>query len=374
MLGVADVPAPATAAGERGWLIGYGLASLFYRTVVLFTIALYIAGRMFFIGVVLALWVVAAQLVLPLVRLLSYLASGASLQGQRGRAVASVAGLAVMLLVGLTLVPVGSATHAEGVVEVPPGSEVRAGTDGIVAQVLVADGQSVSPGEPLVILDDPLLPAEVKRLEWRVRELERRRDRASLEERVKKQMADDELERARAALDDAKARLERLVVRSTASGTVSIDGADNLPGRFARRGDLLVRVRRAADATARVVVTQADAARVRGDTRELAVRLASLPGVSLPARLVRELPAATDRLPDASLGTGGGGRIHVDARDRSGRKSLERVFQFEVALPGSAHAYRPGTRAHVRFRHGAEPLATQWYHQLRNLFRARFEV
>jgi putative peptide zinc metalloprotease protein len=96
--------------------------------------------------------------------------------------------------------------------------------------------------------------------------------------------------------------------------------------------------------------------------------------VTLPARLAREIPAATDRLPFRALGSGGGGRIGVDSRDRSGLHALERVFQFELALPGSALAYRPGTRVHVRFRHPDEPLAHQWYRDLRQLFLARFQV
>jgi putative peptide zinc metalloprotease protein len=373
LLGLEDAPSPVTAPGERPWLLAYGIASALYRTVVLFVIALYIAGRMFFIGVVLALWVLAAQLLLPLARLIGFLARGPRMRGRRVRGIGAAAGVAAALA-GVVLVPVGAATHAEGVVQAPRGSEVRAGVDGIVARVLVADGQPVASGEPLLELEDPLLASEARRLEWRLREIERLHARASLEERVKGQMLEGEREQARADLDDARARRARLVVRSPAAGTVSIDRPASLPGRFVRRGELLAMVAGPAGAVARVVVPQADAARVRGATGELGVRLASLPGVTLPARLVREIPAATDRLPARALGSRGGGSIHVDARDRSGLQALDRVFQFELALPGSALAYRPGTRVHVRFRHPPEPLGTQWYRQLRQLFLARFQV
>jgi len=373
LLGLTDARSPVTAPGERPWLIGYGIAAALYRTVVLLSIALYVAGRMFFIGVVLALWVLAAQLLLPLHRLASFLLRSSRTRARRGRG-ALLAGTLAGALAGAVLVPVGAATHAEGVVQPPAGAEVRAATDGVVTEVLVRDGQSVAAGEPLLVLDDPLLAAEVERLAWRVEEIQRLHARASLRERLEGQLLEGELERARAELADARERLARLVVRSPAAGTVGMDAARNLPGRYARRGDLLARVTSPGAAVARVVVGQADAARVRGATREVALRLASLPGVTLPAALVQEVPSASDRLPSATLGSRDGGAINVDARDRSGVRALERVFQFEVALPGSALAYRPGSRVHVRFRHDPEPLASQWYRGLRQLFLARFQV
>jgi putative peptide zinc metalloprotease protein len=374
LLGVADAASPVTAPGERAWLVSYGIAAAVYRTAVLFAIAIYVAGRMFFIGVVLAVWVLAAQLLLPLVRLVSFLASSGRARGRRLRGVAVSAGVTGVTAGLLLLVPVGAATHAEGIVQAPDGSEVRAGTEGIVVEVRVLDGQGVREGDALLVLEDPLLVAEVRRLEWRVREIERLHTRATLVERVKGQVLEGERRQAQADLDDARARLSRLVVRSPASGTVRITTPGDLPGRFVSQGDLIALVVRPGDAVARVVVPQDDAARVRAESAQVAVRLASLPGVTLPAQLVREIPAATDRLPFRSLGSLGGGRIHVDSRDDSGLRTLDRVFQFEIALPGSALAYRPGTRVHVRFRHLARPLANQWYRQVRQLFLARFAV
>jgi putative peptide zinc metalloprotease protein len=373
LLGLRDVRSPVTAPGERPWLIAYGIASALYRIVVLLSIALYVAGKMFFIGVMLALWVLAAQVLLPLRRLFAFLLGSARLRHHRTRGAAVAAGAAASLA-GALLLPVGAATHADGVVRPPPGSTVRAGADGVVREVLVTDGESVAAGEPLLVLEDPLLPAEVERLRWRVEEIERRHARASLVDRVRGQLVAGELERARAEFEEARERLDHLVVRSPVDGTVSIDPPRNLPGRFVRRGDRLALVTAPRGAVAHVVVPQSSAALVRGNTREVAVRLASLPGVTLPARLVREVPSATDRLPSAALGSRGGGRINVDARDESGLRALERVFQFELSLPGSALAYRPGTRVHVRFRHDAAPLAQQWYRELRQLFLARFQV
>ncbi|HET6789669.1 MAG TPA: hypothetical protein VFH49_17025, partial [Aquabacterium sp.] len=78
-----------------------------------------------------------------------------------------------------------------------------------------------------------------------------------------------------------------------------------------------------------------------------------------------------------ALAAEGGGTLAVDPRDPKGVKTLERTFQFDVALAGGSG---PGTnlffgeRVHVRFEHAAEPLAFQWYRGIRRLFLSHFHV
>src|SRR6185295_11718953 len=56
VLGVRDSENPAHTTGERVWMAVYGIASFFYRVFITFVIILFIAGRFFFIGVLLAIW------------------------------------------------------------------------------------------------------------------------------------------------------------------------------------------------------------------------------------------------------------------------------------------------------------------------------
>jgi putative peptide zinc metalloprotease protein len=46
----------------------------------------------------------------------------------------------------------------------------------------------------------------------------------------------------------------------------------------------------------------------------------------------------------------------------------------ELERPPGLPADFPGQRVEVRFDHGSEPLAVQWYRSLRQLFLARFGV
>jgi putative peptide zinc metalloprotease protein len=121
-------------------------------------------------------------------------------------------------------------------------------------------------------------------------------------------------------------------------------------------------------------VTQSDVARVREETRSVEARLFARPGETLSGRILSDITGGTDRLPSEALGSRGGGRIPVDARDGEGTRSLERVFAVNVALPERARPYPIGARVLVRFVHGREPLARQWYRGIRQMLLARFRI
>jgi putative peptide zinc metalloprotease protein len=126
--------------------------------------------------------------------------------------------------------------------------------------------------------------------------------------------------------------------------------------------------------TARVVVPQADVGLVRSKTRRVEVRLADRVGEPMTASVRREVPAASDELPSAALGTRGGGQLPVDPQDEEGTRTLDTVFHFDLDLPPDIPVTNVGGRVHVRFDHGTEPLARQWYRSLRQLFLRQFTI
>jgi putative peptide zinc metalloprotease protein len=79
-------------------------------------------------------------------------------------------------------------------------------------------------------------------------------------------------------------------------------------------------------------------------------------------------------LPTAALSPNGGGKIATDPKDQNGLKSIERIFLFDLSLPADTPPSAFGERVYVRFDHRAEPLGSQWYRRLRQLFLSRFNV
>ena len=365
LFGMPTAHAPVTGRGERGWFVVYGLASVLYRLTISLAIALYVAGKWFLVGTILAVWVLVGQIFYPLVRFSVAVARDAGLQGRRLRT-ALVSALGVAAAFGLALgVPVPASTRAEGVMRVPEEALVRAPEDGFVARVLQPDGTPVTLGDPLFELTDPLLRARITALRWHVRELQARRDATLLSDRARTGIIEEDLDEARAELTETEARRRALRVASSRNGTFLVPGIQDLPGRFVRRGELLGYVTDRTEVTARVVVPEAASDRIRRNTVRIAARLVSRPATVVEARLLREVPLASDRLPSRLLGSQAGGGIAVDARDQHGLKTLGPVFQFDLALPPGRHGDYPGSRLIVRFEHGKETLARKGYRALR---------
>jgi len=374
ILGVRDAAPPDTAPGEPPWLVGYAVASFAYRVAVLMAIALFLADRFFFVGVALALLTLATAIVLPLLGRLAGVWTDPGVGERRGRAVAGCLGVVAAVGILLFVLPLPLRTRSEGVVWLPERSHVRAGADGFVTEVLVEPQSAVRSGQPLVRTRDPSLETRVRVLEAERRELRLRALALAQESRVRADIARERLAEAEATLARARERMGEVLIRSPAAGTfVPADGRE-LAGRYVRQGEVLAYVVDPEAATARVVVPQDDVGLLRERTRAAWVRLAHDPGTVLPARIAREVPAGTHRLPTRALATEGGGPFAVDPADPDGLRTRERVFQFDLALPAEARIEGVGERVHVRFDHGAEPLGHRAWRALRRLLLRRLDV
>jgi putative peptide zinc metalloprotease protein len=373
-LGVKDAESPAESLGERMWMACYGAAAFVYRTFIMFVIIVFIAGKFFIVGVLLALWALATQVFVPVGKSVSFLARNPGLRRQRGRAVGKSAAIALGVLVLVFAVPVPSWTRAEGVIWVPEEAQVRAGTEGFVERVLVPADSEVKRGQPLIEAQDPFLRARVRILEAQVRELAAQYDALLQLDRVQALIVREELASVAASLERSRERERELTLRSTANGRFVVPQAEDLPGRFVSKGQLVAYVVEPRGLQARVAVEQDHIDLVRTRTRSVEVMLAEWGAEPIPAQVRREVPGASRQLPSPALGSTGGGMFAIDPRDNQGVTALERVFQVELSLPPDVRWSYLGARVYVRFNHGFEPLGVQIYRAARRLFLRQFDV
>jgi len=374
-LGAAEAEPPEATRSEKAWFLFYGLAASAYRVFVTLVIALFIAGRFFLIGVLLALWALAAMALVPLVRGLRHVIAAPGLRKRRRRALAVTFGSAAALAFFLAAVPLPYHSDAEGVVWLSEQAMVRAATGGFVERLLVQPGTQVAAGAPLVLTYEPALHAQLRLSEARVEELEASYASEFVADRAKAQIVREKLEGARAELAHAEERFGDAVVRAHAEGTFVAPQPGDLPGRYFHKGELIGYViGREETPLLRVVVPQDAIDAVRIGTDRVRVRLAGRPDAIAEGRIVRQVPAGESYLPSRALAVEGGGQIATDPRDSKGPKALERMFQFDVALSGAPRAGVFGERAYVRFEHRSEPLAARWYRDVRRLFLSHFGV
>jgi putative peptide zinc metalloprotease protein len=374
LFGMDHVEPPVLADGERIWLATFAVAAFAYRTLVTIGIILFIAGEFYFIGVVFALWGAVAMILAPVWKALRYLMSNPRLAHRRRRAIALSAGTFAAALAFVMFVPVPLRTSAEGVVWLPEDAQVRAGTDGFVRRVIVAPGRNVEAGRALIESEDPVLAARIGVLEAKVAELQAKYTAEMFSDRVQAEVTREELSSATQTLARENERSGQLVARAGSAGIFVLPQVEDLPGRFARKGQVLGYVVEPSATLVRAIVGQDDIELVRDHLKRVEVRLSDQLADIITVRLAREVPAAKDQLPSAALTTEGGGTLPSDPRDQKGVKSIASVFQFDLELPPEAQQFHFGTRAYVRFEHSPEPLASQWYRRVRQLFLARFNV
>ena len=373
-LGVRKAQPPYTAPGERLWFVVYSISAFIYRIFIYAAIIMFIAGKFFVIGVLLALWAAFSMLGAPVFKGIKFILSSPVLREKRPRGLLVCGTVSLALLLLLFVMPFPSLTSTEGVVWVPEESLVRAGTDGFVSRVSVPTNTRVRRGQVLVECRDPLLRANVEVLRARLEELESRYDAARATDRVQTRIVREEIEDVRARLGRAEERLGELTIRSPGDGLFVLPRVEDLPGRYLRQGDLIAYVLDVDRPTIRVVVPQSKVDLVRQRTRSVEVRLSEMLNPILPALVKREVPEAADRLPSTILGKAGGGQIAIDPSDTRGTKAFEKLFQFDIELAEPVDHAFVGGRAYVRFDHGFEPLAFQWYRSVRQLLLRRFNV
>jgi len=374
LFGVREEEPPLSTRGERIWFVVYSLSSFLYRMFIFTAIILFVATKFFFIGVLFACWGMLNMFIFPTAKGVKFLITSPQLRRKRIQAI-MVTGMVLVGVVALiTLVPVPLSTRAEGSIWIPDQSFVRAGTDGFVDRLVATPGTRVGQGDPLIECLDPLLPAQIKVIKSKLRELEAIYDTHVISDRVKAEITKDEIQHIKAQLQDAQERVDELTIRSASNGFFIVPIAQDLPGRFARRGELLGYVLDRSGIIARVVINQGDVDFVRFRTYGVNVRFPERIDKIHPAMIKREVPAATDQLPSRTLSQEGGGKIAIDPRDMRGTKAFQKVFLFDIELPTYKDFYNAGGRVYVRFDHGREPLIWRWYRGIRQLFLRRFNV
>lgn len=364
------------SAGEKRWFLIYGPAAFAARILMLIGIALFVATKYFVIGVLIAIWSLWSGIGLPVWKMVAHVFTSPQLHGNRQRAVRiTVAGFAALFLL-LFVIPAPHHVNAQGVVWLPEEAHVRAGTDGVITRLAAEEGSLVKRGTLLAEAANPVLQAEVDQLSGRLREMQAEADVELAGDRVKRQISQDGWREVATRLAVQQQRLGDLELTAGTEGRFVLTAAPaaDLPGRFVQKGTLVGYVTPGFAEVARLAVPQDDVELVRDRLRSVRFRLASMPGKSWDARIVRIIPGGTRELPSEALSALNGGSIPTDPNDTKGKTALNRVFLFDIALPAELRRAPFGTRVHVRLQLGWEPLGWQMMRRGRQLFLSLFNA
>ena len=373
VLRLTELHTPVGSRREGLWLSFYAVLSFVYRLFIMGSIALFVAGKFFFLGVLLAMIAIVTSLGLPIVHLFKHMGNDPDLHTRRPLAYGALFATVFALSALLLWLPLPSNTVAQGVVWAPEQAQLRAGAGGFVSEVLAVSGSTVSKNDALILCQDEELLAQVAVAKAQLREARARHQLAMVEDRTEADIAKEEIRQLEQSLAEMEQRAEQLTVRSPAEGVFLAADADDLPGRYMQRGGLLGYVADYDDVRVRVVVRAADIDQVRNHTRKVEARLSSSLYEVWAADIRQQVPAATRELPSAALGISGGGAIALDPNETERPLAFEPIFQFELNLP-AAYVERIGERVFVRFQHDPEPLAARMVRGLRRLLLRHLDI
>ncbi|MEZ6059050.1 MAG: hypothetical protein R3C19_01680 [Planctomycetaceae bacterium] len=373
--------APASL-GRSAWLLRiYGVAAMLWRVVV--TLTLLIAGSVLFHGAGLLLSVLGALAwfgapVWNAARSANRLWSESPARLVRGAILAgTIVALATTALFGM---PCPFVATAPGIVELPEGAAVRAGTDGFIRQIHVQTGQAVEEGTLLLTLENQQVRADHADLQIQIQQ-ETIRLQSAIEKHDagRARVARGNLTSLADRLSETARQVAHLEVRATTSGRVLARDLRARLDTFVREGDELLSIDIGKPREFRVSISQNDfpLAHSRiGDS--LAVRIGTrgrFRGV-----LQRLTPRASRRLPAESLAATAGGPLPVtssqepDSRDSRQELTTER-FDAVVALPPeTADFLNSGERGYVSLGLRDESVASHLNYQFRGWLKDKLRL
>ena len=374
LFGLRQASSPVNAPGETFWFVVYSLLSFLYRLAVLWFIFVVVTEKFFTLGVILAIWLLGLQIFLPLYKTLRFIVSSPDLRHNRQRALIASTALIGTLIAVIGFVPVPSYTMAEGVVWQPDEALLRAQQDGFAGPLQVASSQRVEKGTPVIRLHDPFLETEVKIARAKVNELRSRYRAKRVTNFVEANIIKGAVTVAESELTHIIDKINSMSVTAFKSGKILLPGAEDLPGRFVRQGELLGYILDEQPPTIRMAVSQDNIGQLRRGIEDITVRLASDPHRDYSAEIIRQAPEATNQLPSAALTTAGGGKFIINPNSKDDLISLQKVFLVDLSFDPMQQNIPLGTRAYVRIDHGGEALARQWFRRLRQTFLRQFNV
>ena len=384
--GMSNAHPVTTRFSEKVMLVVYGIASQIYKVFVLFGIIMFVAGKLYAVGMLLAAWSFIAWAIIPLGKFIHWLATSPALGEHRTRAVVTTSVFCVLLIGGLGAIPAPDHYRTVGVVESAKRVELAVQTDGFVTEVLVEAGQYVEEGQIILVTDSPDLRAQYKELQARLKGLKSVHRQALAEDLVAMQGAQAQIDAIWEELDQVKARLNNLIVRAPQVGILVGGLMSQLQGQYLTRGQMIAQIVDPDALRVTALVDQAqNAALFDSDNtiKNVEIRTAGQLDEVLQSNLIKAFPSGRSHLPHPALGHAGGGSIATKPGDEQGQTTMQPQFELWLQLPSerASNARRhgptafPGQRVYVRFTlEQYRPLLAQWVHRLRQIFRERLSI
>ena len=375
LFGIRSSTSPARSKIEASWLGVFGVLSGIYRILLFTAIIFFVADHLLIVGLVMAFLFVIMWGVLPIGKILHYLATAPVLFRKRTRAVVVTALLVLAVLLPLRFVPVRYGFRAPGVVQATSFNRIYVLNSGRVNNVYYTPGSPVEAGRPLFELVSPELESLIQTLEARIREVVWRQRKALAENPSERESLDTVF----TALQEQRTLLlqqrKDLIIYAPHDGVWHSDWADQLEGRWLSRGVELGMVLQPSEYEFTAVVSQSEASRLFGDQLQGAhVKLRGQGARTLEVGPWNITPIDQRELPSRALAMAAGGDIATTG-DPQHATAIEPYFAVNVPLLADEETvFIHGLSGELRFQLPAQPLLPRWIREFRQMLQTRYRI
>jgi putative peptide zinc metalloprotease protein len=367
---------PAASRKEAFWLTVFGILSGIYRFVVFGGILIVMADRFLIIGIIMAVVSAISWVIVPVGRLIRYLATDPKLEHRRLRAVLACGGAAAAVIGFLALCPFPNSFKSPGVVKAKQYEIVVSHVGGDIREVIAPSGARVHAHQALLQMEDPELDYRIQELEGKLVEVDAVRQRALQEKLADVQSVDSVAQSITKQLTKLEDDRRALLVTAPLDGVWVAPDVAHLVGAWLPRGAPVGQVVDDASFIFSSVVSQRNASRVfSGEVKKADVRLAGRANQTIATTGSVQIPMEQTSLPSAALGIGAGGEVRINLSDSTGLKASEPFYEVRLELsPGNSPSLFHGQSGQVRFQLSPEPLLRQWIRLLRQLIQERYQL
>ena len=370
------VPLNADSSRERAWFVTYGIASAIYRCFIVVGILLFIASRLFFLGVALALVVGCIWILVPLGKLVKYIFFDPATRPTRLRAVAVftvMVGTVGFLVAGLRL---PSSVRAPCALEPLDKDTVRAEWPGFLSKVSVGNGERVTKGQVLAVLLNEELDFQLRTKELDVEQAQARFRRLEIEDQAGAQAESYNLQSLQKDVAALHQRKDALTIRAPLDGEVIAPDLDRTTGRFIKLGDPILTVASLKELRVTVVLDDADVPAVRAEPNNtVRIKFRSNPDAVFTGTVDRVEPSATREEPPVGLANSAGGPVLLDPNAPGDRPRTSKPwYRVDIVLDAGQESLPVGATGTARFVVGKNAIGQQAWLQFRRLLHRRFLV
>jgi putative peptide zinc metalloprotease protein len=363
---------PLPPVGQRFWLFIYSIASGIYRIFVGFVIVLVVMYKIPVLGTLMAIGGVITWALVPISKVAKYLFLEPELHRKRTRAIAICGAFAALVVISIGVLTFPVYVDGQGIVEADKHEQINVSTPGRVTEIVAHDGQNLKAGDVILKAVDDHLDAEIISIRAQKTQLEVQMRQAEAVDMAEANALRPGVEKVNEQLAEALKRKDELTIRAPIAGTLIAPQLKHMQGAYLKPGQEIGSVDAIDSLLVRTVLDQEDAqliyherSRFFGDHKapdDIQVLFASdlLASDATPATAEALPDSSLSKLPNAILGTPGGGEVTTDPRDPHGETPTVKRFEFQSRVENPNGHYYPGQRAYVRFKLEKHTLLWTW--------------